>query len=90
MRNMKKKYLSLNQRQKEIIIELLLSEDKTIILDKNSGDTVYLVQNMFLYQPEQLFIPGFNNEMLLKYVPHPWLLDMFNKEEDLFRSTETD
>ena len=82
--NLKKKLQTLSPRQKAIILQLLRSEDKTISLDKNSGDTIYLVNNLFLHMPEQAFTLGWNNEMILTYVPQPWLLDLYNEEPELF------
>lgn len=83
--NLKKKLQILSPRQKAIIVQLLRSEDKTISLDKNSGDTIYLVNNLFLHMPEQVFTLGWNNEMILTYVPQPWLLDLYNEEPELFK-----
>lgn len=83
--NLKKKLQTLSPRQKVIIVQLLRSEDKTISLDKNSGDTIYLVNNLFLHMPEQAFTLGWNNEMILTYVPQPWLLDLYNEEPELFK-----
>ena len=77
--------MSLSSSQKSIVLQMLRSTDKTIALDKNSGDTVYLVNNLFLYMPDQVFTLGWDNEMVLTYVPHPWLLDLFNEEPELFK-----
>ena len=82
--NLKKNLKRLSPRQKSIVVQLLHSEDKTISLDKNSGDTIYLVNNLFIYMPQQAFTLGWNNEMILTYVPQPWLLDLFNDEPELF------
>lgn len=81
---LKNKYKTLSQTQREIILQLLQSKDKTIVLDKNSGDTVYLVNSLFLHMPEQAFTIGWNNEMFLTYVPQPWLLDLYNEEPEWF------
>ena len=83
--NLKKKLQTLSPRQKAIIVQLLRSEDKTISLDKNSGDTIYLVNNLFLHMPEQAFTLGWNNEIILTYVPQLWLLDLYNEEPELFK-----
>lgn len=83
--NLKKKLLTLSPRQKAIVLQVLRSEDKTISLDKTSGDTVYLVNNLFLHMPEQVFTLGWNNEMILTYVPQPWLLELYNEEPELFK-----
>lgn len=80
----KKKLKMLSPRQRSIILKLLRSKDKTISLDSNSGDTIYLVNNLFLHMPQQVFTLGWDNEMVLTYVPHPWLLDLYNEEPELF------
>lgn len=82
--NLKNKYRKLSITQKAIILELLRSKDKTIMLDKNSGDTIYLVNEIFLHQPEQVFSLGWNNEMILTYVPQPWLMELYNEDPELF------
>lgn len=82
--NLKKNLKRLSPRQKSIVVQLLHSEDKTISLDKKSGDTIYLVNNLFIYMPQQAVTLGWNNEMILTYVPQPWLLDLFNDEPELF------
>ena len=83
-RNLKKKYKTLSPRQRSIILDLLHSEDKTIALDKNSGDTIYLVNNLFLYMPQQVITLGRNNEMIVTYVPQRWLSELYNEEPELF------
>ena len=83
-KNLKDKIKTLSPRQKEIIKQLLRSEDKTISLDKNSGDTIYLLNNLFLYMPQQVTSVGWNNEIILTYTPQPWLLELYNEEPDLF------
>ena len=42
------------------------------------------VNNLFIYMPQQAVTLGWNNEMILTYVPQPWLLDLFNDEPELF------
>ena len=82
--SLKKNLKKLSPRQKSIVLRLLHSEDKTITLDKNSGDTIYLVNNLFIYMPQQAVTLGWNNEMILTYFPQPWLLDLYNDEPELF------
>lgn len=82
--NLKKNLKKLSPQQRNIILRVLKSKDKAISLDSNSGDTVYLVNNMFLHMPQQVFSVGWDNEMVLTYVPHPWLLDLYNEEPELF------
>ena len=82
--NLKNKYRKLSITQKAIILKLLRSKAKTIMLDKNSGDTIYLVENTFLHQPEQVHSLGWNNEIILIYVPQLWLMELYNEEPELF------
>lgn len=82
--SLKKQLKTLSPRQKAIVIKMLKSDDKTISLDKNSGDTIYLVNSLFLHMPEQVFTVGWDNEMILTYVPQPWLLELYNEEPELF------
>jgi len=83
-RNLKNKYKTLSPRQREIIIQLLKSDDKTISLNKNSGDTIYLENSLFLYMPQQVVSVDWNNEMMVKYAPQPWLLELYYEEPELF------
>ena len=80
----KKSIATLSPQQKQIIINLLHSKDKSIKLNKNSGDTVFLENNMFLYAPQQAFTLDWDDEIILTYVPRPWLLELYNEEPDLF------
>ena len=75
----------LSPRQRAIILKLLKSDNKAIALDKNSGDTIYLIQNGFLYMPEQVVTLGWDNEIILTFAPQPWLLDLFSEEPELFK-----
>lgn len=81
---LKKKYQMLSIEHKKIIKELLMSQDKTIALEQNSGDVVYLVNNLFLHMPQQLVSVGWNNQVIVKYTPQPWLLELYNEEPELF------
>lgn len=79
-----KKLKALSPTQKNILTTLLKSDNKAISLDKNSGDTVYLENNAFIYMPQQAFTLGWDNEIVLTYVPHPLLLELYNKDPELF------
>ena len=63
--------------QKKILVCLLQSEDKTISLDSTSGDTLYLLGNNFIHQPQQVFSMDDSDLIVLRYVPHPWLMDLY-------------
>ena len=84
LQGLKKRFLALAPEQKKIILDLLKRADKVIRLDMTSGNTIYLQENNFIYRPEQVFSPGFDNEIYMKYIPHPWLIDLYNKEPELF------
>ena len=81
LKGLKKKYLELSQTQKKIIIKLLKSSSKSIELDGISGDTIYLCEHNFIYRPQQI-LTLLDNQYI--YVPHPWLIDLFQKEPELF------
>lgn len=85
LKNLKKRFLVLAPEQKKIVLELLKSEDKVILLDAASGNTLYLQNNNFIYRPEQIFSAGYDNEIYMKFTPHPWLIDLYNNEPDLFK-----
>jgi len=84
LKNLKKRFLALAPEQKKIILELLKSRDKVIVLDAASGNTLYLQNNNFIYRPGQIFSAGYDNEIYIKFAPHPWLIDLYNKEPELF------
>ena len=84
LKNLRKRFLGLAPEQKRIVLELLKSEDKVILLDATSGNTLYLQNNNFIYRPEQIFSPGYDNEIYMKFTPHPWLIDLYNNEPELF------
>lgn len=82
--NLRKRLKILSLNQKRIIIKALQSKEKCIKLDMNSGDARYLVDNYFLYRPEQPVSFGYDDGIIVKYVPQPWLMDLYNKEPELF------
>lgn len=56
--NLKKKYVKLSPNQKDIILRMLQSDEKSVLLDSNSGDTIYLEKNLFLHRPQQFVTLG--------------------------------
>ena len=83
--NCRKKLKTLSSAQKSIIFQLLNSPNKTIELDKNSGDTIFLEQNLFIHMPDQVFSIDVDNKMRVTYVPQLWLLELYNEEPNLFK-----
>lgn len=89
IKKLKKEYKKLSPEQKEIILQLLKSEDKSIQLDMNSGNANHLVNKLFLYCKNQLVMPGFGAELYLTFNPQPWLLDLWNEEPEFFNEKRT-
>ena len=86
LKELRKRYLTLAPEQKKIVLELLKDEEKVIYLDEASGNTQYLLNNNFIYCPRQVFSPEPDNTIFMKYIPHPWLIDLYNKEPKLFNA----
>ena len=78
-RHRMKQLIGLTQKQKEILITLLESDEKRIMLYDLSGDTRYLMNKEFIYRPSQAADFDDNGNMVLYYVPYPWLMDMYQK-----------
>lgn len=86
LKELRKRYIALAPEQKKIVLELLKDEEKVIFLDEASGNTQYLLENNFIYRPWQAFSPEHDNTIFMKYIPHPWLIDLYNKEPKLFNA----
>ena len=84
LKSLKKRFLALAPEQKQIILDMLKDKDKYIMLDIASGNTIYLRDNNFIYRPEQVIAPGYGDDLFAKYVPHTWLIDLYNNEPELF------
>lgn len=82
--NLKKRLKTLSPKQRAIVTKVLKSDNKMISLDKNSGDTIYLENSLFLHTPQQVATMDWNGKMVLTYVPQPWLLELYNEEPQLF------
>ena len=85
IRALKRSINKLSAQQKRIIRTLLESEDKTVLLNSISGDTVYLQQKGFIFQPRQFVSDYGHHGMQLKYAPQLWLLDLYNRNPNLFK-----
>ena len=85
IKKLKKEYKKLSPKQKEIILKLLKSEDKSIRLNKNSGNVHYLVQKSFLNTTGRERVKqGYSEEIRLILIPQPWLIDLWNEEPEFF------
>ena len=83
--NLKKRYLGLSDDQKKIIIGMMLSDSKSAHLDATSGNTIYLVENGFIYRPHQILDAFDLQENSYTYVPQPWLFEIFQQNPELFQ-----
>lgn len=84
LRNLRKKFMQLKGEPRKIILELMSSPDKKISLDHASGNTIYLMELGFIYRPMQVVSVDYNDHIYAEYVPHPWLIDLHDKEPKLF------
>ena len=78
-------FTNLSPAQKEIILRLLKSNNRTIRLDRNSEDTRYLLSNMLIHQPQQAFTTSYDEDTAVVYAPESWLVDLYVSEPHLFR-----
>lgn len=85
----KKHYLTLENSQKQIILQALQSKTGGVLLDTASRNAQYLVTLGYLFLPSQpVEIDFFSNEMQAKYVPQPWLITEYNKDPDFFKKLQ--
>ena len=84
-RKYRKLYVELSADCKSILINLLRSRDKKMKLDYTAGTTQYLMSNGFIHQAQSYMFVGPGYMEPLDFVPQPWLVDLYNKEPDLFK-----
>ena len=84
LNNLKKSYIDLSTRHKNIIVKLMKSPSKSIELDSLSGDIIYLSEHNFIHRPKQVVDAFVLYDNKYTYVPQPWLIDLYEKEPDLF------
>ena len=89
-KNCKKRFCNLSEGYKEILIELLNTDNKTMQMSMVSGDTIYLVQNGFICNCQGILLPTDIVEHIAYYVPQPWLIDLFQNERSLFTLNRKD
>lgn len=82
---LEKKLKNLNMEQKKIIYEMMRNSAKSISLNDTSGNTIYLINNGFLYRPQQFISLEFDNNTYSNHTPQPWLIDLYNKKPELFK-----
>ena len=60
------------------------SSSKSIELDSLSGDTIYLSKHNFIHRPQQVVDAFVLYDNKYTYVPQPWLIDLYEKDPELF------
>ena len=85
VRKRKAHYSKLSKIQKEIILQALQSPNSYVCLEMTDGNAQYLMQSGYLYRPNQSVGVDFEtSELVAKYVPHPWLIEEYNKNPRFF------
>ena len=84
LKRLMKQYETLDARQKGIISELLHSEEKSIVLDMYDGDAQYLTSLGFIFGPQQPVTLDWNDKLYVKFLPKPWLLNLYNQNPNRF------
>ncbi|WP_291246609.1 super-infection exclusion protein B [Fournierella sp.] len=84
-KKLRKQYIELSSDCKNILIGLLRSRSKKMKLDYTAGTTQYLISNGFIHQVQSYMFVGPGYIEPVDFVPQPWLVDLYNKEPDLFK-----
>ena len=83
-KKLKEKFLALSPDHKQILLEALTSENRSIQLCPTSGDATYLQNGHFLHRAQSYIFAGPGYIAPVAYVPEPWLIDLYNREPELF------
>lgn len=84
-RKLRKQYIELSGDFKAILIDILCSRDQKMKLDYTAGTTQYLINNGFIHQVQPYMFVGPRYIEPIDFVPQPWLVDLYNREPDLFK-----
>ena len=84
LKDLRKSFIELSIRHKKIIVKLMKSSSKSIELDSLSGDTIYLSEHNFIHRPQQVVDAFVLYDNKYTYVPQPWLIDLYEKDPELF------
>ena len=81
---LRKSFLALAPEHKKILVDALTSENRSIQLYPTSGDAKYLQNGHFLHRAQSYTFASLGYVAPVVYIPEPWLIDLFNKEPELF------
>lgn len=84
LKELRKSFMKLSTRHKKIIVKLMKSSSKSIELGSLSGDTIYLSEHNFIHRPQQVVDAFVLYDNKYTYVPQPWLIDLYEKDPELF------
>lgn len=90
LHNRVKALKKLSNEQRKILKSLLESKDKSICLDSNSGNTIFLSQNGFIHQPQQICSIDETDSLILRYIPQLWLMELYQNNPKFKRILEND
>ena len=84
VRRLRAKFEKLSADQKELLIYMLRSSDKSLRLDPTDGDVVYLKNAGFINQADKgwFFGPGYIEPV--RFTPQPWLMEFYLEEPEKF------
>lgn len=87
LKKLKSSFLKLDDFQKNIVLEALCSEEKTITLEYNLGVAKFLESQNFIYLPQQkASYDVYSDKFYVNYIPNPLLINLFNENPDFFLS----
>lgn len=84
-KKMRKNYLNLTPQYKKMLTSMLDSKNRCLKLDPYSGDTKYLENGMFIILVQTWTLTDNISPIRLTYAPQPWLIDLYEKEPELFK-----
>ena len=80
----RKQYIGLPMDYKKMLVRILKNPTCSMELDPTSGNTLYLLNNQFIYQTQSFTFVGPGYIEPVTYTPEPWLIDLFHEEPNLF------
>ena len=83
VKKLRNKFIKLDDSLKSLLIDLLNEEELSKEYNSAAGNIMYLTDNKFIYRSSLVLTQGYNG-LYATFVPHPWLIDLYNNEPELF------
>lgn len=81
----RRKLIKLPTEYKKTLIKILDSKERCMDMNPYSGNTIYLKNGGYILSTQSsTFVEDIRN-ITLKYSPQPWLVDLYDKEPELFK-----